>query len=738
MIGRFSLVASMATAFACGNGEPQRETDSGIAEPTCVEAPAAVPARGNADCPVAQPPAVDRFDEALAHAGLNRCSLGFDDRILNPRLLEDYALLPLAHNHWNYAMNAPAFGEDLAHRLDQSLASATPLASAIAEAAHQLGFSVERCAATNVSAHRDAPLAAAVAQLIAATNGEADLPRLTEQANDVPYELQRAMSAIVHGIINAVAARERATRLMSDAERQQAFEDTPAWLVGAGVRLSPDYDAVLAGTRFDYAEIYQAAASLAQTVESIDWRAFAGTTGFSFTASTPIGDVILRDGTDNVYTTGDHPGAIALLVDTGGVDHYQIPVGATFDHRSPVAIALDLGGSDRYGYNEVAHPADTASRLPSDRHGRADATAQDPHATASTVLRQGAGALGVGLLWDLGGGDDHYRSLRSSQGFGALGVGALHDDGGDDRYESEVESQGFGAWGMGIVLDASGSDRYRAYTHAQGSAFVFGAGVLADGGDDSDVYYAEPDDVLYSAAQLPGVANRSFAQGAAMGLRGNAQLASRAGGLGMLHDQGGNDHYTAGVFGQSAGFWWGTGILSDRAGDDTYDGYWYVQSAAAHFATAVFLDHGGHDRFNETLAPHSTSIGVGHDLSIAIHINRGGNDLYRAPSLSLGSGNANGIGILVNTGGNDHYEAAGEPTMAAANLSREIPPRSSRESLVTAGLFVDVGGTDTYVATGSGVGRGNDSTWINPRRNPAVASEKSAGLDTETGNVTMP
>src|SRR6185436_5684009 len=74
--------------------------------------------------------------------------------------------------------------------------------------------------------------------------------------------------------------------------------------------------------------------------------------------------------------------------------------------------------------------------------------------TLSRELRQGSGAFGVGILADLGGGDDQYTSPRRSQGYGAAGVGVLFDDGGDDHYLGETEVQGAATMGIGLLLDA--------------------------------------------------------------------------------------------------------------------------------------------------------------------------------------------------------------------------------------------------------------------------------------------
>ena len=117
--------------------------------------------------------------------------------------------------------------------------------------------------------------------------------------------------------------------------------------------------------------------------------------------------------------------------------------------------------------------------------------------------------LGVGLLFDYGGGKDHYQSLRVSQGFGAFGVGVLYDDGGDDTYEGEAAVQGSATFGIGILLDAAGDDTRSTFTLSQGYGFTGGVGLLDDlAGDDQ--YLANVGDpslggtVLYYSPQLPG------------------------------------------------------------------------------------------------------------------------------------------------------------------------------------------------------------------------------------------
>jgi hypothetical protein len=441
-----------------------------------------------------------------------------------------------------------------------------------------------------------------------------------------------------------------------------------------------------------------------------------------------------------------------LMLDTGGDDTYLFPAGAVDaaadgEREHHVGLAIDLGGRDAYRYEEVPHELDGAL-LPSDEGGRLDATgpreSEYGPVSLSQTLRQGAARLGYGMLFDLGSEADTYRSLRFSQGYGEAGIGVLYDAGGDDRYDGEAAMQGAAYFGAGLLIDRGGNDEYRAFSMVQGFAGVRAVGILHDD-DGADRYLvdngdpADGGDPLYWSIQIPGRGNNSFAQGASWGRRADDGV-FMSGGLGVLRDRQGDDVYVASVQGQASGYWFGTGILADGAGSDHYDARYYMQGAGAHFAMALFLEDGGDDLYNSTFAPRATSIGVGHDYTVAWHVDGGGNDRYRAPGLSLGSGNANGIGVLINVGGDDAYVAAGEPSIGAASFSQEwYDACEPCRDVATTGIFVDVGGHDTYEVPSSTVVRGDEALWVN-ERSPVEWSviEHSVGIDRETGGVAFP
>lgn len=543
-------------------------------------------------------------------------------------------------------------------------------------------------------------------------------------------------------------ARDAALRGVDPEVRPWLFAAGPGLLglpwTGVPPALAPRVLSAVAGDTFDYRTLYAAAARLARTVELADLGRFGGLATGPFDQATPWGRIIVRGPGDDVYDPAIEPaldGDLLLVVDTGGNDRYLVPVGATRSPANPVSLALDLAGDDTYAYVEVPDPRDggAPSRLVSDTAGRTPSGR-----TRSEVGRQGAGRLGVALLYDLGGGRDEYRSLRASQGYGQLGVGVLYDDGGDDRYRAEALAQGSGLFGIGLLLDRSGNDRYRSYTFSQGFGAPRGLGALVDGaGDDRyEVDVGDPalgGDPLYPAPQTPGRGNASLSQGAGLGLRPRTadDPGGASGGLGILRDAGtGRDVYLASVFAQGTGYWFGVGLLQDGGGGDVYDGLWYVQGAAAHAALAYFADEGGDDRYNQRVVPIASVLGVGHDLSVGIHLDLGGDDVYRSAGLTLGAGSDQGLGIFVNVGGDDVYDG---PAAIGFGSTGGSAFDGARGSEPTYGVFIDVGGTDAYRSPGRPPGAGNDRTWagrVDPRHAPGAA--RGAGGDAASGVVSLP
>jgi hypothetical protein len=753
----------------------------------------------------------DLLGVALKEVGRTRCSLLYKRSELN-LISKDVAFDPFRLSFFNRVHREPLqflawsqrYQASLANILKASDLSAIP--GAIVDAAARLDAPVDTTLSTSFSPAAQEPLANAVAHLTKELGGTPDLTALKKDAADVPLALQKQVAQIVLAMTAAAKLRNEALGPVGRANARYYFDRIPFVVLPGFQRLSfgspaapsRDYEYLRKG--FQAAKMYEGAWLLASAIATSGLQANASYKGFSFNQFTPIGRIIISDNADQVYSIqkAEYRGEIALVVDTGGNDTYEIAAGANSNHLNSVAVVIDLGGADTYGYEVNAHSADGTHRFPSDSGGRysapgfcqkdadcqngglcvhsacqkpckvdADcanqggtcrtegycktlATAQGPF-SLSNAARQGAGRLGIGMLIDLGGGKDEYRSLRMSQGFGALGVGILYDDGGDDLYQCEAGCQGSGVFGVGLLLERAGNDTYRTFTFAQGFGYVRGVGMLLDqAGDDRyladhgnpkvDMYPGQKGDPLYLSAQLAGRANSSFVQGAGFGRRADfSDKMFMSGGIGVLYDQAGKDRYVAGVFGQGTGFWYGTGLLFDRDGDDLYDGFWYVQGATAHFALSALLEGAGHDKYNTILTPVATHTGVGHDFSTSFLVDDNGDDVYNTAGLTLGAGNENGYGFLIDNNGDDAYTSKNTNSMGRANSPNPDDNARNTSGVFSFGLFLDAAGTDIYKqGTGQSV-VGNDKTWTQGRSavtSPRRKLEHGVGID-GTGSSTL-
>lgn len=359
----------------------------------------------------------------------------------------------------------------------------------------------------------------------------------------------------------------------------------------------------------------------------------------SATFDSPLGRIAIGGPGNDVYV-----GSYAAIIDVGGDDLYQLSYdGPTSKHPLPVHCIIDLDGNDTY---------------------------------RSTDYGLGSGFGTAGILIDRRG-NDVYVAGDYSLGCGVVGVGILHDLDGDDIYTSGANTQGAGIYGIGVLLDDNGHDTYRCHAQAQGFGGTAGVGILSDIlGNDQYIAASPYVDILrYDSHQI------TFAQGAALGSR---PLAS--GGIGVLLEHDGNDHYVCDIYGQGTAYWFGLGGLVDVRGDDRYQAYQYAQGSGVHFATGILRDFDGHDVY----VSHGVSMGCGHDVATGLLLDEHGNDAYVVESLSLGGGNANAVSLFVDLLGNDSYVAQHEPsTMGYSDY---------RRSYGMIGVFVDADGIDSYTS----------------------------------------
>ncbi|MFH1676636.1 MAG: hypothetical protein ABIC40_06380, partial [bacterium] len=244
-------------------------------------------------------------------------------------------------------------------------------------------------------------------------------------------------------------------------------------------------------------------------------------------------------------------------------------------------------------------------------------------------------------------------------------------------------------------------------------AYIKGWGVAYDHEGD-DTWTANDTNIIYPSAQT-SEHNLSMSQGQGFGLRIDGSNPPNdsvwmSGGQGILFDRAGNDTYSCGVFGQASAYWFGTGILADYSGVDSMRGIWYVQSGAAHYGTSLLLNKGND---NDTYRV-STNVcmGGGHDFSNSFFLEEGGDDRYTNipeissgfPGIALGAGNDNGSGFFIDYAGNDKYDNPNANTIGHGNYF-------SGRLRGSWGVFIDLGGTDTYAPEKSAEGVANSVTW---------------------------
>lgn len=384
---------------------------------------------------------------------------------------------------------------------------------------------------------------------------------------------------------------------------------------------------------------------------------------------TPIGRIIISGTGDDSHQYSD----AILLVDIGGDDTYTGATGATPSLQIPVSLAIDLEGNDKYINSDEFLPS------------------------------QGAAILGAGMLLDMEG-DDVYTSKRLSQGASMLGIGILADMSGNDKYDLWTDGQGAAYFGVGLAIDNTGDDTYMLWGDGQGYGGVGGVGTLINR-TGNDYYYAEADtSKIYRMDQwhsFKGQYNYTYAQGCGIGRRGDVTDGhSWAGGIGTLIDLQGKDQYIAGGWSQACGYWYGMGFLWDGSGNDYYKATHWSQVAGAHFCIAGLFDLGGNDKFEqwEKLA---AGTGFGHDYTIGIFYNQGGNDYYMLNNDGYGYAINKSQVFFIDTEGDDTYIRGGKGhNYGWNNFTQNNPPGVEMIYHLYSNqisIFADIKGNDMYL-----------------------------------------
>jgi hypothetical protein len=532
------------------------------------------------------------------------------------------------------------------------------------------------------------PLAASLVWMGAlATKGSnwpPPLPDMTRLPNPLRFELAMVLSAMSqsHQLLQRAFAKLPKTVTPALLRRQALDGD----FLSLG---EPDYRQLLA--LVDREALLAGMLDLVAAVERL--QRFVTNAphlpAVAWTLDTPMGRIVVdTTGQDNRYRLKD----ALLVLDVGGDDQYE------FLPRSdccPISVLLDHQGNDRY-------------------------VATAPGADPSSAT------LGFGILWDTEG-DDSYRGTQQAQASALFGAALLVDSGGNNQFVATSHSQAHAIGGLAVLLSGTGNDQFTAQTQAQGSAGPQGVAVLIDPAG-NDRYTLDNTPLINPSPQLPD-RNTSMGQGAGYGIRANSPNGrSSAGGIGLLLDLAGDDRYVAQVFAQGVGYYEGLGLLVDSGGSDHFDAAWYAMGAAAHKGAGVLLKRGtGDDSYR---ASHSIALGAAHDFSVGIFLDEGGNDHYEVGDLGLGAAHDNSTALFVDAAGDDAYQLTSNACRAlgAAHISDRD---AVRDDLPNLGLFMDLGGNDTYPVHCAQAR--NNSKWTSPRRRPTLnlRGEAGAGIDGE-------
>jgi hypothetical protein len=531
------------------------------------------------------------------------------------------------------------------------------------------------------------PLAAGLAWMSATKAGAGWVPVLPDQAqlpNPLRYELARVLAAMAH----------------SHAFLQRAFERFPPGVTPALLRRqaldgrlspfeTPDYRQLL--PLLEREALLGGMLDLTGAVEHLEHfvKSEPALPAVAWSLETPFGWIVVdTTGRNNHHRLKDP----LLVLDVGGDDEYEfLPPSDTHE----ISVLLDHGGNDRY-------------------------------VTAAPGADPSSATLGYGILWDTGG-DDRYEGTQQAQASALFGAALLVDGGGNNRFVATGHSQAHAIGGLAVLVGGAGDDEYTAQTHSQASGGPGGVAVLVDTGG-NDRYTLGNDPLVRPSPQLPD-RNTSMGQGAGYGMRGVFfDGRSTSGGIGLLLDLAGNDHYEAQLMAQGFGYYEGLGMLIDDGGNDHFETAWYGMGSGVHTAAGILLKRGvGNDVYRST---HEMVLGSGSDFSVGVFVDEGGDDEYTVGRLSLGSAYANATGIFVDAAGNDRYHVASTTCRAFGAASMHVWG-TARETLPSLALFMDLGGTDSYPAQCARVA--NNKLWAGPREWPPLdlPSESGAGVDGE-------
>ena len=414
-------------------------------------------------------------------------------------------------------------------------------------------------------------------------------------------------------------------------------------------------DAILnASDKFDLPALMFATEGLAGAVDKavalLHTNQFVG--NFQYETDTKLGKIIVTGTGQHVFTN-----EAFLIIGLGGDNVYSNSAGGANGLAGrPISIVIDLGNNSQF--------------------------------VSKRSFSQGAGLFGVGILAALGS-NCTFQARHMSQGAGFFGSGILMTGPGKQTLEADTFCQGAGMFGTGILWQRGENATCRAAYLSQGFGGMQGVGLLLNSCS-NNLYFAGG---KYPCPWLPGH-YFSLSQGFGYGLRPYA-----GGGIGILCDLAGHNHYEADVYGQGASYWYSVGLFLDAAGNNRYDANQYCQGAGIHLSSGALVDWGGNNTFT---AGHICQ-GAAHDYSVGMLISHAGNNKFTGETTAQGAAINNSFAMLLNHAGTNTYVGTDPKQSQAAGHDGE------KREYGSIALLLDLGGHGHYSQ-----GQTNNAIWLKP------------------------
>ena len=414
-------------------------------------------------------------------------------------------------------------------------------------------------------------------------------------------------------------------------------------------------DAILnASDKFDLPALMEAATHLAGAVDTAValLRTNQFTADFQFETDTKLGKIIVTGTGKHVFTN-----EAFLTIGLGGDNVYSNSAGGANGLAGrPISIVIDLGNNSQF--------------------------------VSKRSFSQGAGLFGIGILAATGS-NCTFQAKHMSQGAGFFGAGILMTGPGKQTLEADTFCQGAGMFGTGILWQRGENASCRAAYMAQGFGGIQGVGLLLDEHGHNS-YFAGG---KYPCPWLPGH-YFSLSQGFGYGMR-----PFTGGGIGILCDLAGHNHYEADIYGQGASYWYSVGLLLDAAGNNRYDAHQYCQGAGIHLSTGALVNWGGDNTYT---AGHICQ-GAAHDYAVGMMINRAGNNSFTGNTTAQGTAINTSFAMLLNHAGTNTYVGTDPKQSQAAGHDGD------KREYGSIALLLDLGGHGQYSQ-----GQTNNAIWLKP------------------------